>query len=196
MKGFSDKRIEKEIELENTRHTIAQMKGSTGEYGKAFEAQERRAIKQANGKNVYKDDFRAKGNCSYDALLYDNNGKRRAVELKTGCGALVYGKNAEESWTALEKLKNSDRIFVWDAFKDGNPFTFILGEFLRALEKYNEKGLATWFVYLPAAKTNARGAQLQFQTLKTSKKKMAYLETIAYEIGYDWETVKESGCLE
>jgi hypothetical protein len=188
----TEKEIADAIAKRNARFAKAKAKGSTGENGKRFESDERITYKRMTGQNLYRDDFKAKDLYKVDMFVFIN-GKKRRVECKTGRGALVYCNVCEDAWKQLEKLTRSTNIIVWKAYDDEPPFCFIMGDLLKALAQYKGKGLDGWFEYCP--QTEKRSGQIQFRPFKSEVKKK-FLFQIAHEIGYDWETVKQTGCLE
>lgn len=191
--------IKQELKNLNTRVSTNLRKGSTGEAGKLFEIEERIGYKLDNHAKLYRNDFRAHSANSYDmAVIVD--GKKRFVELKTGCGALIYENDETTAWEKLEKLTRSERLFVWRWDAGQPPICMVFKDFFKVLDTYQGRGkaqgLKTWLRFVPPATTNARGGQIQFQSYKNSSLKLAFLEKIAYEYSLDWETVKQNGVLE
>ena len=182
--------IQAAVDARDARLYREMLKGSTGSYGKRFESEQRLSYKLATGQNIYRDDFKAKDPNKVDMFVRVNGHKRR-VELKTGRGALVYCDDQEQAWAMLEKLTRSTCLLVWDAYKDGNePLCFILSDLLAKLAEYKGKGLQGWFEYIQP--TDYRSGQIQFRPYN-SKAKLKFLQEVAYEIGLDWQTIRETG---
>lgn len=186
----TESEIQAAIDARDLRLFREMVKGSTGSYGKRFESEQRLSYKMATGQNIYRDDFKAKDPNKVDMFVRVNGHKRR-VELKTGRGAVVYCDDEQQAWEQLEKLTRSTCLFVWDAFKDGNPMCFIMSDMLKCMASYKGKGLKGWFEYIQP--TDYRSGQIQFRPFAKSKVKCAFLAELDATIGMDWETIKEDG---
>ena len=189
----TESEIQAAIDARDLRLFREMVKGSTGTYGKRFESEQRLSYKMATGQNIYRDDFKAKDPNKVDMFVRVNGHKRR-VELKTGRGAVVYCDDEQQAWEQLEKLTRSTCLFVWDAFKGVNNepvMCFIMSDMLKYMASYKGKGLKGWFEYVQP--TDYRSGQIQFRPFVKSKVKVEFLHQMQYEIGLDWETIREYG---
>lgn len=192
--GLSERGRARRLAQREERRQANLVKGSTGEDGRDFEIVAREQYRTARGMQLKSCDYRAHSNDVRDMVAVVN-GKRVEVEIKTGCGALVYDNDEARAWERFDALKNSSKWILWDVWRTGDPqeAVFIpVAKLLAALEAYNpKKGLATWFVYCkPTAK---RGGQVQFQVYTSSEKKKAFLEALQFEFSSDWQTFLETG---
>lgn len=182
-KVIKKEEIRAELKNATARLNASKAKGSTGEWGKYVEIRDRISNKLESGKAIYASDFKAHGNEQYDDCI-EVNGKKRFVEYKTGCGAWVYENDEVLAWKKFNKLRNSDRLVKWYWDKHHEPIRTTFKKLFAALDEYvsprkgSVNGLASWIRFCPAAKTNARGGQIQTQTYMTSKPKLAFLEEL------------------
>ena len=102
------------------------------------------------------------------------DGKQIRIEIKTG-GGDWYRTECRDVESALQAYAQENKLLIWKTF----AFTIVLpfGEFLDALENYNEKGAAQFFK--SSLKVNELGRVLQLQEWKTSKKKIRCLQQVA-----------------
>ena len=108
-----------------------------------------------------------------DTRIYVN-GKPVRLEIKTGAGDW-YRTECRDVESALQAYAQENKLLIWKTF----AFTIVLpfGEFLDALDNYNEKGAAQFFK--SSLKVNELGRVLQLQEWKTSKKKIRFLQQVA-----------------
>ena len=108
-----------------------------------------------------------------DTRIYID-GKPVRIEIKTGAGDW-YRTACRDVESALQAYAQENKLLIWKTF----AFTIVLpfGEFLDALENYNEKGAAQFFK--SSLKVNELGRVLQLQEWKTSKKKIRFLQQVA-----------------
>ena len=108
-----------------------------------------------------------------DTRIYVN-GKPVRIEIKTGAGDW-YRTECRDVESALQEYAQENKLLIWKTF----AFTIVLpfGEFLDALDNYNEKGAAQFFK--SSLKVNELGRVLQLQEWKTSKKKIRFLQQVA-----------------
>ena len=108
-----------------------------------------------------------------DTRIYVN-GKPVRIEIKTGAGDW-YRTECRDVESALQAYAQENKLLIWKTF----AFTIVLpfGEFLDALDNYNEKGAAQFFK--SSLKVNELGRVLQLQEWKTSKKKIRFLQQVA-----------------
>ena len=108
-----------------------------------------------------------------DTRIYVN-GKPVRLEIKTGAGDW-YRTECRDVESALQAYAQENKLLIWKTF----AFTIVLpfGEFLDALENYNEKGAAQFFK--STLKATELGRVLQLQEWKTSKKKIRFLQQVA-----------------
>ena len=172
-------------------------KGSTGSKGKRADNDRRNGTRIAQGKRIDDSTVRAmKGDKWDDRLKLD--GRFYNVETKsTFFAQWAYGCTEEIAWARLEEMRHDEKL-VLEILYEGVWTMFRAVEFFDALEAYKpSKGLTVWFDYKAAAKTNARGGQLQMQPVQTktkvtSAKRKAYLEKLIWEIGFDADTIRET----
>ena len=95
-------------------------------------------------------------------------------EIKTGAGDW-YRTECRDIKSALQEYAQENKRLIWKTF----AFTIVLpfGEFLDALDNYNEKGAAQFFK--STLKATELGRVLQLQEWKTSKKKIRFLQQVA-----------------
>ena len=108
-----------------------------------------------------------------DTRIYVN-GKPVRLEIKTGAGDW-YRTECRDVESALQAYAQENKLLIWKTF----AFTIVLpfGEFLDALDNYNEKGAAQFFK--STLKATELGRVLQLQEWKTSKKKIRFLQQVA-----------------
>ncbi len=108
-----------------------------------------------------------------DTRIYIN-GKPVRLEIKAGAGDW-YKTECRTVEDALQAYTAENKILIWKTF----AFTIVLpfAEFIAALEQYNEKGAAQFFK--SSLKVNELGRVLQLQEWRTSKKKIAFLQSVA-----------------
>lgn len=183
-------------EMEN-RLALEDCKGSTGSRGKRLDNERRNGTRIAQGKRIDASTVRAMSGEKWDDRL-KLDGHFYNVETKsTFFAQWAYGCTAEIAWARLEEMRHDEKL-VLEILYDGVWTMFHAVEFFDALEAYKpSKGLAVWFDYKAAAKTNARGGQLQMQPVQTktkvtSAKRKAYLEKLIWEIGFDADTVRQT----
>ena len=95
-------------------------------------------------------------------------------ESKTSVGDFNYCKygTLEQMRKAYERKVND--MLDWDYPSAGIRVICTWKEFFEYLEGYNDKGLATW--YKSCVKLTSNGYVFSLQEIKTSKKKLAYLQ--------------------
>ena len=179
------------------RLAIEDSKKSTGSNGKRLDNERRNGTRMAQGKRIDASTVRAMAGTKWDDRL-KLDGHFYDIETKsTFFAQWAYGCTEEIAWARLNEMRHDEKL-VLEILYDGVWTMFHAVEFFDALESYNPaKGLAVWFDYKEAAKTNARGGQLQMQPVQTktkvtSAKRKAYLEKLIWEIGFDADTVRET----
>ena len=110
-------------------------------------------------------------------------------EIKTGAGDW-YKTECRDVESALQAYAQENKLLIWKTF----AFTIVLpfGEFLDALDNYNEKGAAQFFK--SSLKVTELGRVLQLQEWKTSKKKIRFLQQVARH-SYNLKTLFYEGKL-
>jgi len=99
---------------------------------------------------------------------------RLNYESKTSVGDFNYCRYGTiEQMRASYERKVNDRL-DWDYPSAGIHVICSWAEFFKYLESYNDKGLATW--YKSNVKLTSNGYVFALQEIKTSKKKLAYLQ--------------------
>ena len=123
-----------------------------------------------------------------DTRIYID-GKPVRIEIKTGAGDW-YRTECRDVESALQAYAQENKLLIWKTF----AFTIVLpfGEFLDALDNYNEKGAAQFFK--SSLKANELGRVLQLQEWKTSKKKIRFLQQVARH-SYNLKTLFYEGKL-
>lgn len=189
---YADKLQEMEVRL-----AMEDSKKSTGSNGKRLDNERRNGTRMAQGKRIDANTVRAMTGKKWDDRL-KLDGHFYDIETKsTFFAQWAYGSTEEIAWARLEEMRNDEKL-VLEILYDGVWTMFRAVEFFDALESYNPaKGLTVWFDYKAAAKTNARGGQLQMQPVQTktkvtSAKRKAFLEKLIWEIGYDADTVRQT----
>lgn len=142
-----------------------------GRNGKHREAVKRLKIKVESGaKFTYWSEFFAhnaneKDMVGLDGLNYEN---------KTSVGDFNHCRYSSlEQMRACYEQKVNDRL-DWDFPAAKLHVVCTWAEFFSYLEAYNDKGLATW--YKSNVKLTSNGYVFSLQEIKTSKKKLAYLQ--------------------
>lgn len=101
--------------------------------------------------------------------------RRGFIERKTGAGDWFTAQKAATYDEAIAAIRACERRIEWitEYFEYRGTFSDLMAK----LENYNGKGLATW---LPESKAELteNGVLLRLQTWNTSKKKIAFLETL------------------
>lgn len=146
------------------------LKGSSGSYGKMFEVESRMAFHLERGTAMYLRDFRARRLGRVDTRTGGID-----IEIKSGfCATWIYQvETKNEGFEKLESLRN--KVYHWDAFKDGRIWRAPLGEILDALASYNpKKGLETWFVL--------KNGNLDMRPVLNSVPKTEFMERIFEEL--------------
>lgn len=144
-----------------------------GRFGKIKEIEVRIDRSNALNRPIAWREYRAHMASKNDATFYINDGANRvAIEVKSGAGDGFAVKTANKA-KAIAQLKKLHKIIIWDT----DYFTIVLpaDELVNALEHYN-KGVDTFFKQ-PTKKE--AGYNLPIQEWNTSKRKIAFLETIA-----------------
>lgn len=144
-----------------------------GKDGKITEAGLRLIRSLATNRPLNNNAFYAHAPNVDDTRIYVD-GKPIRLEIKTGAGDW-YRTECRDVESALQAYAQENKLLIWKTF----AFTIVLpfGEFLDALDNYNEKGAAQFFK--SSLKVNELGRVLQLQEWKTSKKKIRFLQQIA-----------------
>ena len=144
-----------------------------GKDGKIAEAGLRLIRSLATNRPLNNNAFYAHAPNVDDTRIYIN-GKPVRLEIKTGAGDW-YRTECRDVESALQAYAQENKLLIWKTF----AFTIVLpfGEFLDALDNYNEKGAAQFFK--SSLKGNELGRVLQLQEWKTSKKKIRFLQQVA-----------------
>lgn len=144
-----------------------------GKDGKIAEAGLRLIRSLATNRPLNNNAFYAHAPNVDDTRIYIN-GKPVRLEIKTGAGDW-YRTECRDVESALQAYAQENKLLIWKTF----AFTIVLpfGEFLDALDNYNEKGAAQFFK--SSLKVNELGRVLQLQEWKTSKKKIRFLQQVA-----------------
>lgn len=144
-----------------------------GKDGKITEAGLRLIRSLATNRPLNNNAFYAHAPNVDDTRIYVD-GKPIRLEIKTGAGDW-YRTECRDVESALQAYAQENKLLIWKTF----AFTIVLpfGEFLDALDNYNEKGAAQFFK--STLKVNELGRVLQLQEWKTSKKKIRFLQQVA-----------------
>ena len=144
-----------------------------GKDGKIAEAGLRLIRSLATNRPLNNNAFYAHAPNVDDTRIYVD-GKPIRLEIKTGAGDW-YRTECRDVESALQEYAQENKLLIWKTF----AFTIVLpfGEFLDALDNYNEKGAAQFFK--STLKVNELGRVLQLQEWKTSKKKIRFLQQVA-----------------
>lgn len=144
-----------------------------GKDGKITEAGLRLIRSLATNRPLNNNAFYAHAPNVDDTRIYVD-GKPIRLEIKTGAGDW-YRTECRDVESALQAYAQENKLLIWKTF----AFTIVLpfGEFLDALDNYNEKGAAQFFK--SSLKVNELGRVLQLQEWKTSKKKIRFLQQVA-----------------
>lgn len=193
---YAGKLLEMEMRL-----AMEDSKGSTGSNGKRLDNERRNGTRMMQGKRIDANTVRAMTGEKWDDRM-KIDGHFYDIETKsTFFAQWAYGNTEQLAWARLEEMRHNEKL-VLEILYEGVWTMFKAVEFFAALESYNpKKGLAVWFDYKAAAKTNARSGQLQMQPVQTkakvtSAKRKAYLEQLIWEIGYDADTVRQTKSFE
>ena len=181
-------------------------KASTGGGGKFADIGNRCLMREARGLSMPIYDLRCRGVSQPDITVFlDGNDEktveffgrtRSTAELKTGAGCLAGAGELAASWYALIRAIETGKLIIWypygiNGWQDGNIDTiddmpYFFGTYrnlFNLLSGYNG-GIGTWL--------KACGENVNFQNIRTSGKKMAYLETVC-EQGFDWPLFRDWG---
>ena len=144
-----------------------------GKDGKIAEAGLRLIRSLATNRPLNNNAFYAHAPNVDDTRIYIDR-KPVRLEIKTGAGDW-YKTECRDVESALQAYAQENKLLIWKTF----AFTIVLpfGEFLDALDNYNEKGAAQFFK--STLKVNELGRVLQLQEWKTSKKKIRFLQQVA-----------------
>ena len=181
-------------------------KASTGGGGKFVDIANRCLMREARELAMPIYDLRCRGVSQPDITVFvDGNDEktveffgrtRSTAELKTGAGCLAGAGELAASWYALIRAIETNKLIIWypygiNGWQDGNidtidetPYFFgTYRKLFNLLSEYNG-GIGTWL--------KACGENVNFQNVRTSGKKMAYLETVC-EQGFDWPMFRDWG---
>ena len=181
-------------------------KASTGGGGKFADIANRCLMREARELAMPIYDLRCRGVSQPDITIFiDGNDEktveffgrtRSTAELKTGAGCLAGAGELAASWYALIRAIETNKLIIWypygiNGWQDGNidciddmPYFFgTYRNLFNLLSQYNG-GIGTWL--------KACGENVNFQNVRTSGKKMAYLETVC-EQGFDWPMFRDWG---
>lgn len=173
-------------------------KGSTGYKGKFADVANRVLMAMNNGRAVPLHWFSCRMAGKVDIYVTGADGKRYAVEIKTGAGELGRGDTLEEAHRAIADACDANKLIVWYPFIDefdalvadaldefDSTFHLFMpvGQLFDLLEEYNGN-IDTW---LREPNENT----VNFQNLK-SEKKRKFLRKLAAE-SYDWPTFRDFG---
>ena len=144
-----------------------------GKDGKIAEAGLRLIRSLATNRPLNNNAFYAHAPNVDDTRIYID-GKPVRLEIKTGAGDW-YRTECRDVESALQAYAQENKLLIWKTF----AFTIVLpfGEFLDALDNYNEKGAAQFFK--STLKVNELRRVLQLQEWKRSKKKIRFLQQVA-----------------
>ena len=181
-------------------------KASTGGGGKFADIGNRCLMREARGLAMPIYDLRCRGVSQPDITIFlDGNDEktveffgrtRSTAELKTGAGCLAGAGELAASWYALIRAIETNKLIIWypygiNGWQEGNidtidetPYFFgTYRKLFNLLSEYNG-GIGTWL--------KECGENVNFQNIRTSGKKMAYLETVC-EQGFDWPLFRDWG---
>lgn len=181
-------------------------KASTGGGGKFADIGNRCLMREARELAMPIYDLRCRGVSQPDITVFaDTNDEktveffgrtRSTAELKTGAGCLAGAGELAASWYSLIRAIETNRLIIWypygiNGWQEGNIDTidetpYFFGTYrglFNLLSQYNG-GIGTWL--------KACGENVNFQNVRTSGKKMAYLETVC-EQGFDWPMFRDWG---
>ena len=175
------------------------LKGSTGWKGKFADVANRVLMAMNNGRAVPLQWFACRTAGKVDIYVTGADGKRYAVEIKTGAGELARAETIEQAYDGLADACDAEKLIVWYPFIDefdaladdaldefDSMFHIFLpvGELMEHLKEYNGN-IDTW---LREPNENT----VNFQNLK-SEKKRKFLRQLANEHSYDWPTFRDFG---
>ena len=181
-------------------------KASTGGGGKFADIGNRCLMREARALSMPIYDLRCRGVSQPDITIFvDGNDEktveffgrtRSTAELKTGAGCLAGAGELAASWYALIRAIETNKLIIWypygiNGWQEGNidtidetPFFFgTYRKLFNLLSEYNG-GIGTWL--------KECGENVNFQNIRTSGKKMAYLETVCQQ-GFDWPLFRDWG---
>ena len=181
-------------------------KASTGGGGKFADIGNRCLMREARGLSMPIYDLRCRGVSQPDITVFlDGNDEktveffgrtRSTAELKTGAGCLAGAGELAASWYALIRAIETNKLIIWypygiQGWQAGNidtidetPYFFgTYRKLFNLLSEYNG-GIGTWL--------KECGENVNFQNIRTSGKKMVYLETVC-EQGFDWPLFRDWG---
>lgn len=154
-------------------------KGSTGSIGKLMDYCVRDYLLSKGVKNA--NDIRCRHQDKADAVIYAH-GKKLTFEIKTACGAVMYGKGLTKSDIIAENIYPKVSYIVYaaevtylnrDNFS-GMMLVFTRDQFVQMLEETGKKGLQS------SLKVGKSGGQIEIQPWAT--------KACAARLGkfYDW----------
>lgn len=181
-------------------------KASTGGGGKFADIGNRCLMREARGLAMPIYDLRCRGVSQPDITVFlDGNDEktveffgrtRSTAELKTGAGCLAGAGELAASWYALIRAIETGKLIIWypygindwqagniDCIDDMPYFFGTYRKLFNLLSEYNG-GIATWL--------KTCGENVNFQNVRTSGKKMAYLENVCQQ-GFDWPLFRDWG---
>lgn len=186
------RQYQKELEAE-------MLKKSTGYKGKFADVANRVLMAMNNGRAVPLHWFACRTAGKVDIYVTGADGKRYAVEIKTGAGELARADTLEEAYAGLADACDAEKLIVWYPFIDefnalaedaldefDSMFHIFLpvGELMDLLKEYNGN-IDTW---LREPNENT----VNFQNLK-SERKRKFLRKLASQHSYDWPTFRDFG---
>lgn len=174
------------------------LKGSTGYKGKFADVANRVLMAMNNGRAIPLHWFACRTAGKVDIFVTGEDGKRYAVEIKTGAGELARADTLEEAHRAIADACDANKLIVWYPFIDefdalapdaldefDSTFHLFMpvGQLFDLLKEYNGN-IDTW---LREPNENT----VNFQNLR-SEKKRKFLRKLAAE-SYDWPTFRDYG---
>lgn len=186
------RQYQKELEAEK-------LKKSTGYKGKFADVANRVLMAMNNGRAVPLHWFACRTAGKVDIYVTGEDGKRYAVEVKTGAGELARAETLEQAYEGLADACDAEKLIVWYPFIDefdalaedaldefDSMFHIFLpiGELMERLKEYNGD-IDTW---LREPNKNT----VNFQNLR-SETKRKFLRKLAFQHSYDWPTFRDYG---
>lgn len=147
----------------------------TGAKGKLAEVIERLQTMKRNGTTETTwSEFFAHGQHVADII---DEATGASIECKTGVAGADFLRSTSSDFSkAVEEYRKSDELLHFHNKEYSFDILCTWGEFFDYLASYNDKGLSTWFDTIPS-KRSGKLYIYKMQVIKTSKKKIKYLQS-------------------
>lgn len=163
------------------------LKGSTDFWGHYNEVSFRIRYSIVHGIPFPVNDSKCRS-CRFNDAVIKIENRVTKIEIKTNTGSFVYTKDKSNIMPEFEKLTKENPLIIWHYSMNEEPLIYFFNDLMTALANYNDKGLATWLVINDGEKRKDKMHSLKLQVYKNSGKKMAYLNSLAFE-SYDYDTI-------